>query len=98
MAAELVRLNPNVIVLGPLPANLAVQKATSTIPTVMATGADPVGFGVVKSLARPGGNITGITNFADELASKQLDIMRELLPRLSRIGVLINVTNPLHVP
>ena len=98
LAAELVRLNPSVIVSGPLPANLAVQKATSTIPIVMGTGADPVGFGLVKSLTHPGGNITGVSNFAEELASKQLDIMRELLPRLSRIGVLINVTNPLHVP
>jgi putative ABC transport system substrate-binding protein len=83
---------------GPLPANQALQKATSTIPIVMGTGADPVGFGLVKSLARPGGNITGVSNFADELASKQLDVMRELLPRLASVGVLINVTNPLHVP
>jgi ABC-type uncharacterized transport system substrate-binding protein len=98
LANELVRLNPSVIVSGPLAANLAVQKATSTIPIVMGTGADPVGFGLVKSLAHPGGNITGVSNFADELSSKQLDLMRELLPRLSRIGVLINVTNPLHVP
>jgi putative ABC transport system substrate-binding protein len=98
LAAELVTLKPSVIVSGPLPANLAVQKATSTIPIVMGTGADPVGFGVVKSLAHPGGNITGIANFAEELASKQLDVVRELLPRLSRVGVLINVTNPLHVP
>jgi putative ABC transport system substrate-binding protein len=98
LAAELVALNPNIILSGPLPANLAVQKATSTIPIVMATGADPVGFGVVKSLAHPGGNITGLANFAEELASKQLDVIRELLPRLSRIGVLVNVTNPLHVP
>jgi len=64
----------------------------------MGTGADPVGFGLVKSLAHPGGNITGVANFAEELASKQLDLMRELLPRLSRVAVLINVTNPLHVP
>jgi putative ABC transport system substrate-binding protein len=98
LAAEIVRLNPSVIVSGPLPANLAVQKATNTIPIVMGTGADPVGFGLVKSLAHPGGNITGIANFAEQLASKQLDIMRELLPRLSTVGVLVNVTNPLHVP
>jgi putative ABC transport system substrate-binding protein len=98
LAAEVVGLRPSVIVSGPLPANLAVKKATSTIPIVMGTGADPVGFGVVKSLAHPGGNITGIANFAEQLASKQLDVMRELLPRLSRIGALINVTNPLHVP
>lgn len=98
LATELVALKPNVILSGPLPANLAIQKATSTIPIVMGTGADPVGFGLVKSLAHPGGNITGFANFAEELASKQLDLMRELLPRLSRVAVLINVTNPLHVP
>jgi putative ABC transport system substrate-binding protein len=98
LAAELVELHPSVIVSGPLPANLAAQKATNTIPIVMGTGADPVGFGLVKSLAHPGGNVTGLSNFAEELASKQLDVMRELLPHLSRVGVLINVTNPLHVP
>jgi putative tryptophan/tyrosine transport system substrate-binding protein len=97
LAGELVALNPSIIVSGPLPANQAAQKATNTIPIVMGTGADPVGFGVVKSLARPGENITGIANFAEELARKQLDLMRELLPQLSRVGVLINVTNPLHV-
>jgi len=98
LAAELIALDPNVILSGPLPAHLALQRATSTIPIVMGTGADPVGFGLVKSLARPGGNITGLANFAEELASKQLDLIRQLLPRLSRVGVLINVTNPLHVP
>ena len=98
LAAELVRLNPKVIVSAPLPANLAVHKATSTIPIVMATGADPVGFGLVQSLSHPGGNITGLANFAEQLASKQLDLMRELLPRLARVGTLVNVQNPLHVP
>jgi len=98
LAAELVRLNPKVIVSAPLPANLALHQATSTIPIVMATGADPVGFGLVQSLSHPGGNITGLTNFAEELASKQLDLIRELLPGIARIGALVNVTNPLHVP
>jgi putative tryptophan/tyrosine transport system substrate-binding protein len=98
LAAELVRLNPNVIVSFPLPANLAVAKATSTIPIVMASGADPVSFGLVKSLSHPGGNVTGLTNFAEELASKQIDFVRELLPRLARLAVLVNVANPLHVP
>ena len=98
LAAELVALNPNIILSEPLPANLAAQKATRTIPIVMAWGADPVGFGLVKTLAHPGGNITGVANFAEELASKQLDLMRELLPRLSRVAVLVNVTNPLHKP
>jgi putative ABC transport system substrate-binding protein len=98
LAEELVRLKPNVILSAPLPANIAMRQATSTIPIVMATGADPVGFGLVQSLSRPGGNITGLTNFAEELASKQLDLIRELVPGASRVGVLVNVTNPLHVP
>src|SRR5262249_43399156 len=98
LALEIVRLDPKVIVSAPLPANLAMHQATSTIPIVMATGADPVGFGLVQSLPHPGGNITGLTNFAEELASKQLDLIRELLPTIGRIGALVNITNPLHVP
>ena len=98
LVAELVRLNPRVIVSGPVPANLAASKATSTIPIVMANGADPVSFGLVQSLSRPGGNVTGLTNFAEDLASKQIDIIRELLPHLARVGAIINVENPLHVP
>jgi putative ABC transport system substrate-binding protein len=98
LAEELVRINPRVSVSGPLPASLAVRKATAMIPIVMATGADPVGFGLVQSLSHPGGNVTGLANFAEELASKQLDVIRELLPQLSRVAALINVGNPLHVP
>ena len=98
LAAELVRLQPRLIVSAPVPANIAVSKATTTIPIVMANGADPVTFGIVNSLSRPGGNITGVTNFAEDLASKQIDIIRELLPNLARIGTIINVDNPLHVP
>jgi putative ABC transport system substrate-binding protein len=98
LATELVRLNPSVIVSAPLPANLAVRKATSTIPIVMANGADPVAFGLVQSLSHPGGNLTGLTNFAEALASKQLDVVREMLPGIRRIGTLVNVENPLHVP
>jgi putative tryptophan/tyrosine transport system substrate-binding protein len=98
LAAELVALNPNIIVSAPVPANLAIAKATSTIPIVMAFGADPVSFGLVKSLSHPGGNVTGLTNFAEELASKQIDLMRELLPGLARLAALVNVANLLHVP
>jgi ABC transporter substrate binding protein len=65
LAADLVGLNPNVIVSFPLPTTLALAKATTTIPIVMASGADPVGFGLAKSLSHPGGNVTGLTNFAD---------------------------------
>ena len=98
LAEELVRLNPAIIVSAPVPANIAVYKATKTIPIVMSTGADPVGFGLVQSLSHPGGNVTGLTNFAEALASKQLDLMRELRPGLTRVAVLVNVENPLHVP
>ena len=98
LAEELVRLNPTVIVSAPVPANIAVHNATKTIPIVMSTGADPVGFGLVQSLSHPGGNVTGLTNFAEALAAKQLDLMRELQPGLTRVAVLINVENPLHVP
>jgi len=98
LATELVRLHPSVIVSAPVPANLAASKATGSIPIVMANGADPVSFGLVQSLSRPGGNITGLTNFAEDLASKQIDIIRELLPHLARVGAIINVENPLHVP
>ena len=98
LANELVRLNPRVIVSTPLPANIAARKATSAIPIVMASGADPVGFGLVASLSHPGGNVTGLANFAEMLASKQIDLLREMLPHLARFGLLVNVTNQLHVP
>jgi putative tryptophan/tyrosine transport system substrate-binding protein len=98
LAIDLVRLRPDVIVSAPLPSHIALRQATSTIPIVMATGADPVGFGLVTSLSHPGGNVTGLANFAEVLAAKQIDLLRELIPRLSRLGALVNVTNPLHVP
>jgi putative ABC transport system substrate-binding protein len=98
LAIELVHLSPRVIVSTPLPAHLAAQKATSTIPIVMASGADPVGFGLVASLSHPGGNVTGLANFAEILASKQIDLLREMLPGLARIGLLVNISNQLHVP
>src|SRR6516165_11267560 len=79
LANELVRLNPRVIVSTPLPANLAARKATSAIPIVMASGADPVGFGLVASLSHPGGNVTGLANFAEMLAS-----MEDYKPRTVR--------------
>ena len=98
LAADLVRRNPNVIVSSPLAAHLAAKQATSTIPIVMASVADPVAFGLAQSLSHPGGNLTGLGNFADVLASKQLDLLRELMPRLSRVAVLVNTSNPLHAP
>jgi putative ABC transport system substrate-binding protein len=98
LAIDLVSIKPDVIVSAPLPANIALHKATSTIPIVMANGADPVVFGLVKSLAHPGGNVTGLANFAEVLAAKQIDLLRELNPDLSRLGTLVNIKNPLHLP
>jgi putative ABC transport system substrate-binding protein len=70
LAIDLVRLRPDVIVSAPLPSHIALRQATNTIPIVMATGADPVGFGLVTSLSHPGGNVTGLANFAELLAAK----------------------------
>jgi putative ABC transport system substrate-binding protein len=88
LAAELVRLNPAVIVTASAPAIRFVQQATSTIPIVMARVGDAVDQGFVKSLARPGGNITGISWLAPELSAKRLELMKQALPNLTRVGVL----------
>jgi putative tryptophan/tyrosine transport system substrate-binding protein len=77
LAIALVRLKPDVIVSAPLPSHIALRQATSTIPIVMANGADPVGFGLVTSLSHPGGNVTGLANFAEVLAAKQIEASRE---------------------
>jgi len=88
--AEMVRLKVSVIVTAGTPAAQAAKKATTTIPIVMATGADPVGAGLIASLARPGGNITGVTTRSTELAGKRLVLLTEVVPRLSRVAVLHN--------
>src|SRR5688572_9008760 len=88
LAAELASLKVAVIVTGGSTPTRAAKQATSTIPIVMAQDNDPVASGVVASLARPGGNITGLTNFAPELSSKRLEILREVVPKLSRVAVL----------
>jgi putative ABC transport system substrate-binding protein len=94
LAAELVRLKVDVIVSGSSQAIGALQKATSTIPIVMATSGDPVGSGFVASLARPGGNITGLSNLFGDMSPKQLELLLSLAPKLSRVGVLVNPDNP----
>src|SRR5689334_21127897 len=87
LAAELVRLKVAVIVSsGPAPTRVA-KRATSTIPIVMAQDSDPIGNGFVASLARPGGNITGLSTLAPELAGKRLELLKEIVPRLSRVAV-----------
>jgi putative ABC transport system substrate-binding protein len=88
LAAELVQLKVDVIVAVASPAIGAAQKATTTIPIVMATTGDPVGSGFVKSLARPGGNITGLSNMAGDIAAKFIDLLRSVVPKLSRVAML----------
>jgi ABC-type uncharacterized transport system substrate-binding protein len=94
LAAELVRLKVDVIVTtGPTPTR-AAKAATATIPIVMTQDPDPVGNGFVASLARPGGNITGLSNLAPEISGKQLELLKETVPKLSRVAVLGTSTVP----
>jgi putative tryptophan/tyrosine transport system substrate-binding protein len=94
LAAELVRLRVDLIVAGGGSGLArAVKGTTKTIPIVITGGSDPVGAGLVASLARPGGNITGLTAIAAELAGKRLELLKETLPRLTRVGVLWNPTD-----
>jgi putative ABC transport system substrate-binding protein len=96
LAAELVRLKVDIIVSAGSTPTRAARAATSTIPIVMSNDSDPVGDGFVASLARPGGNITGLSNFAPELSGKRLEILREVVPKLSRVAVLGTSTNPAY--
>jgi putative tryptophan/tyrosine transport system substrate-binding protein len=93
LAAELVRLKVDVIVTAGSPAALAAKKTTASVPIVMATGGDPVGLGLVASLARPGGNVTGLTTLSRELSGKRLEMLREVLPRGTRVGMLWHRTS-----
>ncbi len=94
LAAELVRLKVDVIVTAAPPVTRAAKQATVTIPIVMAFDDDPVGSGFVASLNRPGGNITGLSTQSPEISGKQLEFLREIVPKLSRVGVLGDVTRP----
>jgi putative ABC transport system substrate-binding protein len=94
LAAELVRLKVDVVVTaGPSPTR-AAKEATSTIPIVMTNEGDPVGTGFVASLARPGGNITGLATLRPELSGKQLELLKEIIPKLSRLAIIGNSTFP----
>jgi putative ABC transport system substrate-binding protein len=96
MAAELVQEKVDVIMaLGP-PGAIAAQKATTSIPIVIVVSVDPVGAGLVKSLAQPGGNITGLANLAGDLSPKHLELLLRIVPKLSRVAVLLNPANPGH--
>ena len=96
LIAELAALNVDVIVTAGTPAALAVKRTTPSIPLVMAAVGDPIGVGLVASLARPGGNVTGLSAIAPELEGKRLELLREVVPKLSHIAVLWNPDNPFH--
>jgi len=94
LAAELVRLKVDVIVSGGPAVTRAAKEVTSSIPIVMGFDNDPVGSAFVASLARPGGNITGLSNFAPEMSGKRLELLKEIVPKLSRVAVLGASTQP----
>src|SRR5215831_11210830 len=98
LAAELVKLKVDIIIVGGTPATQAAKNATKTIPIVMSSVADPVGTGLVASLAHPGGNVTGLSNLYEDLGGKQLELLKEAFPKISRVAVLwdpVNVGNVL---
>jgi putative ABC transport system substrate-binding protein len=91
LAADLVRLGADVIVTGVNPNTVAAMKATTTIPIVMTNSTDPIGAGLVASLARPGGNVTGLAaDTGDDIHGKRLELLKETLPNLARVGILWN--------
>ena len=94
LASELVRLQVDLIVTRGTPAALAAKRATQTIPVVMAASADPVGSGIVVSLARPGGNVTGLSSALTEVYAKRVELLIELLPKLARVAAILNMGNP----
>ena len=98
LAAELVRLKVDIIVTWFTPAATAAKQATREIPIVMAPAADPVGTGLVESLARPGGNITGIGTMVTELAGKSVQLIGEMLPSAHSVAVLVNAPDPFSKP
>jgi putative ABC transport system substrate-binding protein len=97
LAAELVALKPDVIIAPTTNGALAVKQATATIPIVITFVSDPVGSGIVSSLAQPGGNITGVTDFGIELAAKTVEMVRAVAPKVTRVAVLMS-DNPTHPP
>ncbi len=96
LVAGLLAVPVDVIVTAGTPATLAVKKATSTVPLVMIAVGDPVGTGIVPSLARPGGNITGLSSIAPDLEGKRLELLREVMPKLSHVAFFLNPLNPFH--
>ena len=97
LVAELLASKVEVIVTAGTPATLAVKRATTTVPLVMIAVGDPVGTGIVPSLARPGGNITGLSSIAPDLEGKRLELLREIDPKLSHVAVFWNPANAFHI-
>ena len=97
LIAELIALNVDVIVTAGTPASLAVKQATASIPLVMVAVGDPVATGLVASLARPGGNITGLTSISSEMEGKRLELLKEVVPGISHVAVLWNAISPIQV-
>jgi putative tryptophan/tyrosine transport system substrate-binding protein len=98
LLAELIASKVDVIVAHGTPGALAAKRATATIPVVVAAVGDVLGSGIVSSLSRPGGNITGSTFFQPELAAKRLELLKEAMPDITKVGILLNLTNPMNVP
>jgi putative ABC transport system substrate-binding protein len=98
LAADLVRLKVDVIVATITAAAVAAKSVTTTIPIVMLVVGDPVRLGIIASVGRPGGNITGLTSIGDDLWPKQVELLREVVPGISHVAVLWNPANPSHVP
>ena len=98
LVADLIRLKVDVIVTHGTPGALAAKQATTTIPIVLGAVGDPLASGVVTSLARPGGNVTGLTFFNPEIAAKRLELLKEALPGLTDVGILLNSANPANDP
>jgi putative ABC transport system substrate-binding protein len=97
LIAELVALKVDAIVTAGTPASVAVKNVTTTIPLVMVAVGDPVATGLVASLARPGGNITGLTSMSVEMEGKRLELLREMIPKISHIAVLWNAASPIQI-
>jgi putative ABC transport system substrate-binding protein len=98
LAAELVRVQVDIVVAGNSAAVRAMQQASSSIPVIVVNANDPVGLGLIASLARPGGNVTGLATSADDTTPKQLELLAKAVPKLSRVGVLSSSDNPNSAP
>src|SRR4029077_677411 len=98
LAAELVRIKVDIIVKSSTVAVGAAKQLTRTIPIVMIGAGDPVATGLVASLAKPGGNVTGLSALSSELSTKQLELLREIVPRIGRVAVLFDPASPVNIP